>query len=649
MFKQTEPDSKKTQPSDELLSSEAPSAIGVTREGCALRSDLNQFIDQSIGGASGFESAFEAQAQRVSIIPDLKAQLSYSVNDLDVYSFYLTQITGSKVRYLLGKSFEAEDERLPLDELIPIEQRQIHHTLMLSVLREGASSKHWDSLFRGMMSRVIKIISPGEQVPRFVIIKMRFHTTQVIHVEFIDQTAIYAVADKAGLVTHNLRALMTAGVSNIKDRALPLTREEFVRFTPVELGDYFDRQKEKDETSLGLFTEGHHWCASSRESFLPQSIIKEHMRERKNDVDVDMELLDFTRTIQAVTEGSELFCEGNTHAFSDRDTLDVLKQFLVNLIKNATNAGATKINVTGSREPSKLTWKVIDNGPGMPPGLLSDFFKRPFPARVPGASSKAIGDSRGEGTLMSNQQWLALGGDATVTSPNGALSGTTFTLSICNHHSFFQQDVDLLSELDRLNRSKPNGIILLVDDSLSIMKLLLKNVTSIIDPTYRTGEKQPGTLQAVTTQNWQITGFVIEKRGGLYVICASNGRIAYEIVKRCSVRATITDHEMPEMTGLDLIKSIRERERSLSFQRMGIALNSALLESESESGSAAVQALKIGEEIDCFLPKTKQPTQFGEPSPLNIFLRDFLLASNPEESISSKVGGSTQTPLGLTP
>ena len=230
---------------------------------------------------------------------------------------------------------------------------------------------------------------------------------------------------------------MTAGVSNIKDRALPLTREEFVRFTPVEVGDYFDRQKEKDETSLGLFTEGHHWCASSRESFLPQSIIKEHMRERKNDVDVDMELLDFTRTIQAVT-----------------------------------------------------------------------------------------------------------------------------------------------------------------------------------------------------TQNWQITGFVIEKRGGLYVICASNGRIAYEIVKRCSVRATITDHEMPEMTGLDLIKSIRERERSGSFQRMGIALNSALL--ESESGSAAVQALKICEEIDCVLP-------------IKIFLRDFLLASNPEESISSKVGGSTRTPLGLIP
>ena len=148
---------------------------------------------------------------------------------------------------------------------------------------------------------------------------------------------------------------------------------------------------------------------------------------------------------------------------------------------------------------------------------------------------------------------------------------------------------------------KLNGIILLVDDSLTMMKILFKQVTKILCPAPLQWSEA---LRSIASEDWQQTGFVIVNRAGWGIVCAANGRVAYDIVKKTAVRATITDHEMPCMTGLDLITFIRNLERKESRPRMSIALNTAR--------SAAEITLQESSDIDLYLLK-------GERSDLSPF------------------------------
>lgn len=542
-----------------------------------------------------FSREFFLTAEGIEPEPDVMAKLVCEINDLGTWELRLNEIKGSKVIYLFGKSFNSTDT-LELDSLIPGHQQKKHHARVISILNEGPSSKYWSFLFDGMMSRTIKIVNPHNQTPRLVKIHMTMNSNDfldsnryVFNITLTDQTAMHAVATKAGQLTHDLRGYMRSGINTIIGDKVGYTREEFIQLvpqlSPEALGRMYDLQKENDTQAIELFNEGLKLCSNTREDFFPDSIIQQSISEHSDGADdevfVDVNLQDFIRKMRATTTECGLSYFGDTSSKLGSSQFNILEHFLLNLIRNAIQAGARQIDVKSAYETDMLTVEVTDNGKGMPSNLLKTFFTRAMPQRALGQSPGAIEDNRGEGTLMSNESWESIGGKSVVMPRQDGQSGTTFRLSIVSsYHQFFTQaECSFSSEqktslADLATMETLDGIILLVDDSLTIMKMLLKQVTNILCPVPLPWFE---TLKSVVSEEWQKKGFVIEIRGGWGIVCAANGRVAYDIVKRSAVRATITDHEMPIMNGIDLIASIRNMERKESRPRMSIALNSALL------------------------------------------------------------------------
>lgn len=558
-----------------------------------------------------FFHEFSLAAEGIEPEPDVMAKLVCEINELGTWELRLTEIKGSKVIYLFGKQFN-RNETLELDSLIPGHQQKIHHDRVISILNEGPNSQYWSFLFDGMMSRTIKILNPKDQTPRLVRIYMTANSDgllsgsrYVFNIKLTDQTAMNAVATKAGQLTHDLRGYMRAGINTIIGDKVGYTREEFLQLvpqlSPAALGKMYDLQKEKDAQAIELFNEGLRLCSNTREDFFPDSVIQQSLNEHSDaddEVFVDANLQDFIRKIRATTKECGLSYLGDTSSKLGSRKISILEHFLLNLIRNAIQAGAKQIDVKSVYKTDLLTVEVTDNGIGMPNNLLKTFFTRAMPQRSLVQSPRAIENNRGEGTLMANESWESIGGRSVVMNRQDGQCGTTFQLSIpAPQHNFFPQEAcsldseQKISLVDLAAMEALDGVILLVDDSLTMMKMMLKQVTNILCPVPQQWSEP---LASVVSENWQQKGFIIAIREHWGIVCAANGRVAYDIVKRSAVRAIITDHEMPTMNGIDLITSIRNLERKESRPRMSIALNTSLLETEL--------ALKEASDIDlCIL------------------------------------------------
>lgn len=537
------------------------------------------------------------------------ATLVCARNELGEWGLRLNEIKGSKVVYLFGKSFNRTDT-LELDSLIPGDQKKQHHSRVISILNEGIRSKYWSFLFEGMMSRTIKIVNYLDQTPRFVKINMIMHSSDfldcnhyVFHITLTDQTAMNAVATKAGLLTHDLRGYMRAGINTIMEDNVGYTREEFIHLSPEKLGRMYDLQKEKDTQVIELFNEGLKLCSNTREDFLPEAIIEQSLMVPSDDagdeVFVDVSLEAFIRKTRATTSECGLSYSGDTNSQLERRKINILEQFLLNLIRNAIQADARQIDVTSAYETEMLTVDVTDNGRGIPSELLTTFFTRAMPQRALVQLPRAIETNRGEGTLMAYESWESIGGTSAVMHRADGQCGTTFQLSIRAPSSrFFEQEASPLgakrkkSLADLATMETLDGIILLVDDSLLCMKMLFAKVTKLLCPESLTFSEE---LKLIDSNDWQQQGFLIERRGHWGIICAANGRVAYDIVKQIPVRATITDHEMPMMNGSDLIVKIKKLEKKESRSRMSIALNTAVLVTDLR--------VDVLSEIDFFIHK----------------------------------------------
>ena len=82
----------------------------------------------------------------------------------------------------------------------------------------------------------------------------------------------------------------------------------------------------------------------------------------------------------------------------------------------------------------------------------------------------------------------------------------------------------------------------------------------------------------------RIAGSIVEKSDGLRAIYAENGKLALEAIQREEPVAVLTDLQMPEMDGLELVEQIRDR-----FPRLPVILMTAY-----GSEDVAIQALRAG-------------------------------------------------------
>ncbi|HET8984197.1 MAG TPA: HAMP domain-containing sensor histidine kinase [Trueperaceae bacterium] len=100
-----------------------------------------------------------------------------------------------------------------------------------------------------------------------------------------------------------------------------------------------------------------------------------------------------------------------------------LKQVILNLVQNAINAGATRVNVAVTQEAKQVRVEVLDDGSGIPAEAVPHLFERFF--RVDGARS---GRGNGSGLGLAIVKWIVQQHDGTVTVESSLGEGTVFTV-----------------------------------------------------------------------------------------------------------------------------------------------------------------------------------------------------------------------------
>jgi signal transduction histidine kinase len=99
---------------------------------------------------------------------------------------------------------------------------------------------------------------------------------------------------------------------------------------------------------------------------------------------------------------------------------DQLYRVLLNLARNALEAGARRLRFTAERENGSVAVEIGDDGPGLPPKARENLFRPFFGSARPGGS--------GLGLAIARELVRAHGGELTLVGSTGA--GTTFRLTL---------------------------------------------------------------------------------------------------------------------------------------------------------------------------------------------------------------------------
>lgn len=527
---------------------------------------------------------------------DLTAQLICQINSEDKWTFRLSNFSGENVAYLLGCAPQKINEikELPLDAFIPEDKKEFYHQCAASILNEASNSPYWNLLFDNMMSGTTKIESPYDKTPRFVDISMSLNdsvsnaTYYIFTVTMTDQTALYDVANKAGSLTHDARAYVQSARDitqqlQISEKASELSETEFMRLSPEEMRTWFKlneinkKNREDQYQNLNLLlTDIKSMFGASRVDFLPQTVrnkkVKEFIQEKESLSKesfsiVDQELKEYikelTRTQSFIHNSSvKLSLLSSSDSQLSEKKMRIFKRFLLNLIKNAVEASATKINIhcfsiVIDEMHHMLNCIITDNGLGMSPEYRQSFFERKIPNKV----ITNIDANRGEGTLMAYSKWQGIGGTAVCSAREDNKRGTTFKLATVPSPSrlFPSLTTNLLNQeqitiLTALKANASKGIILLVDDSLLILKISSKKIANIFP-----NKREFTALNNINSNSWQKMGLTVDIIDEWGIVCAANADVAYEIIKKYPVTMTITDQQMPgTKQGADLISNSRE-------------------------------------------------------------------------------------------
>ena len=100
----------------------------------------------------------------------------------------------------------------------------------------------------------------------------------------------------------------------------------------------------------------------------------------------------------------------------------------------------------------------------------------------------------------------------------------------------------------------------------------------------------------------RLAGKIIESAGDLIVRYASDGREALDLMERETPAVVLTDMQMPEIDGLELVKAVRGQYPSIPV----------VLMTAHGSEEIAILALKAG--AASYVPKRRSPTICSAPS-----------------------------------
>ncbi|MFA7288975.1 MAG: PAS domain S-box protein [Melioribacteraceae bacterium] len=188
----------------------------------------------------------------------------------------------------------------------------------------------------------------------------------------------------------------------------------------------------------------------------------------------------------------ELFIHADESLFSQ-----AVNNLISNAIKFTRKEGTISISAAPSSDKNKIEFRIKDNGVGIKKDDIAKLFKVDAKFTTPGTSGEK---GTGLGLSLVHDIIKKHGGEIRVESVIGKGSEFIFTLPVSS------------------------TIILLVDDTKADRLLYTKILKNII-PDYT-------------------------------IIEAENGREAFNLIKSNSPALVITDHQMPIMTGMDLVKQV---------------------------------------------------------------------------------------------
>src|SRR5207245_3346191 len=97
----------------------------------------------------------------------------------------------------------------------------------------------------------------------------------------------------------------------------------------------------------------------------------------------------------AVSEGGLAIESAIPHELAVEADRDQLYRVLLNLARNAVEAGAHRLRFSAMREAGAIAIEVADNGPGLPPKARENLFRPFFGSARPGGSGLGLAIARG--------------------------------------------------------------------------------------------------------------------------------------------------------------------------------------------------------------------------------------------------------------
>ena len=264
---------------------------------------------------------------------------------------------------------------------------------------------------------------------------------------------------------------------------------------------------------------------------------------------------------------------------------DKLDKIIYNLLSNAakyTNEGEVSLQAWTSRKYDSIYIKVRDTGSGIPKEKMKNLFQRFYDGEY--RQHKTIGT--GLGLALTRDLVHLHKGNISCESEEG--KGTTFTVKIpITKESFRPEQIDEKHEIDL---TIPKDAII-ATSMVSDMNVEMDAKALLVDDAYRilVVEDNPELLM--------LMNHVL--KGQYHVLLAKNGKEALDLVHKTPVDLIVSDVMMPEMTGLELTRELKE---DPNYSHLPIILLTANTQAEEE-----VEALKIG--ADEYLTK---PFRLGE-------------------------------------
>lgn len=524
------------------------------------------------------------------VADDIQADLFCEKVD-DQWLLYLTAISGPRCVDLFGRDFHP-NERIPLSQLMDTRKFKNHQRFVDEVLDIGPQAHNWTILFQRMYERPIKILNPTDKTEMIVDIRMelaqqsnfeigRYYQFHVFLNHRTPEQACNARFNEILNLTEQLITNIKESLNNIDEQHpyYRIIQDSYDEIKKICLSENIDLQamelkfhkilfysnqiqlylkkcpvaREDILKTLRLNTQIHHLCSFESLdifSYLFHKMIYEQKIQQmlQRNIMINFKILESVKMYPLATQSIQ--------------TLDSLLTSLIDLYLCSRNDTETnEVRLESSVDLKKEFLAHI---------YLSDPKQKFFQYYQQIQTSHEAHDF-----FQSRDIWQNSGGKLNLSTRQN--DETVFEFSIFSEKFKLKEFIlnpdeiqDISSILEKIDYQNKKSI-LFADDGVVNIKFLLTQTLNYLG-LGRLPERSSSSKLDFST-HWSKLGCYILSYADWYFICAPDGKMSKELMQQWLPNAIITDHEMPNLNGTQLIEWFREAYPQKNDVR--IALHSA--------------------------------------------------------------------------